>query len=443
MLVKKMRIACGVIAAVLCAGALYSWGDVAFMQTKLVPAGPNYPVTGTGNISGASAFVPMTPGTFIPIAISAVVVAQKAQQMCNQVDTQCPEKLDTDPKVKPHLKTLSEKTRNQNGRNISFVPLCRSLLTLIDESLVAYCESISKTKTIAQPQNAGNGSRTPPSQTTKMSDHQWAKQLVHSIVQHVRNKKAVCDGFVGVANFFSATQFAQELKSLCQQLEMENQPAEQKNFGNNANAKAYEQENRDSKRIIRSLDADTREAVKKYTAIDAIAINHCLRGTSINPCDKTIQEKVNRITSALAKKKLGNIVLYRGGGYSLVGVKRGDAAIKDPSTLVGTRIRDDAFMSTTINNKLDQSMNSIVPLHDVLLVIQNTAGTEGLAIESISTIPQEKEVLLQRGTEYEIREVQVLPSGMLVAYVWIIPRDTQQKTNKNHSIKKKIPNLRK
>jgi hypothetical protein len=138
-------------------------------------------------------------------------------------------------------------------------------------------------------------------------------------------------------------------------------------------------------------------------------------------CNVSLQQKIHRITRALKKNRLGDMTLYRSGGYSLVGSKQDDADIKDPHKLVGKRVRDTAFMSATMMKELRR------PNYRVLLVIQNTAGAEGLVIESISEVPFEKEVLLQRGTEYEITKVEIQQSEVITAYVRII--------NKRHAKK--------
>jgi hypothetical protein len=144
-----------------------------------------------------------------------------------------------------------------------------------------------------------------------------------------------------------------------------------------------------------------------------------------------LQQKIHRITRALKKNRLGDMTLYRSGGYSLVGSKQDDADIKDPHKLVGKRVRDTAFMSATMMKELRR------PNYRVLLVIQNTAGAEGLVIESISYFPWEKEVLLQRDTEYVITKAKQNPSGEIVAYVRIIPkgRNIQPKVLKRITIK--------
>jgi hypothetical protein len=241
-------------------------------------------------------------------------------------------------------------------------------------------------------------------------------------VQHVRNKKAVCDGFVGVANFFSATQFAQELKSLCQQLE-----------DDALSNVRYDREMMDSNEKIRTFDPKTISDLQYYSGMGYLKMNECLRSQNSvvrDLCDPSLLQMIHRIESALKKKRLGEMTLYRYGDYRLIGLQEDDAKIDDLSKLVGRPIRDKGFMSTTVIPTRDKKYN-------VQLVIQGTAGTEGLVIEPISYFPWEKEVLLQRDTEYVITKAKQNPSGEIVAYVRIIPkgRNIQPKVLKRITIK--------
>jgi hypothetical protein len=120
--------------------------------------------------------------------------------------------------------------------------------------------------------------------------------------------------------------------------------------------------------------------------------------------------------------------LYRFGGYHLVGSKKGDEVIKHPHKLVGKQITEKGFMSTTMHRNACNL--TCIKYLKVMMIIENAANTNGLVIESISAIEEEKEVLLQRGTKYIIEKAEKLKDGTLVAYVRII-KSKEQKTNKS------------
>lgn len=418
------------LLAVIVATASLMSIDAARMQPiKTMPEGSNFPTRGAGNIPITGSM--NLPASYVaPVTMTIYTVAQTAKNRCGRgAGNPCVQFLEKNHPAE--LEKIGNTIKQHGGgKKVSFVPLCRSLITLFTEGLETYCESLAKSPTIKQAFSFSGGGRAVHSQKT---EGYWAGQLFHHIKRLIQNDNthALCLAHVRVLRPYSSEQFIHALEQFCEQLK---QPAASRGANPNSTPskldrarlqqQAYTEQRTKAKKLLGKLkksDPVAYNAFIEYTGAGASRMNFCMRGGAA--CSENDQKTIQAISRALSQSTIENIVLYRGGGYSLIGkedenkIKRGEI-----EHLVGKRIEDRAFMSTTSNDKLTQARGMRIPLHDVLLVIHVPAGTEGLVLEPISSIPSEKEVLLQRNTTLEVTHVEKLSSGTFVVYTKVIPK---------------------
>ncbi len=428
MKITTRKISSFLLAVIVATASLMSIDAARMQPIKTMPEGPNFPTRGAGNIPITGSM--NLPASYVaPVTMTIYTVAQTAKKRCGRgADNPCVQFLEKNHPAE--LKEIGNTIKQHGGgKKVSFVPLCRSLITLLTEGLETYCESLEKSPTIKGALSFSGGGRSVHAQKT---DGYWAGQLFHYIKRWTQNQTAhaLCTAHVRVLRPYSSEQFIRALEQFCEQLKP---PAA--SWGSNPNStpqkrnpahtqQAYNRQKENSTKVLEKLRKNDRvayDALIEYTGAGASKMNFCMRGGAA--CSENDQKTIQAISQALSQSTIENMVLYRGGGYSLIGkeeeqkIKRGEI-----THLVGKRIQDRAFMSTTSNDKLTQARGMRIPLHDVLLVIDVPAGTEGLVLEPISSIPSEKEVLLQRNTTLEVTHVEKLSSGTFVAYTKVIPK---------------------
>ncbi|MCM3747446.1 minor capsid protein [Paenibacillus pasadenensis] len=159
---------------------------------------------------------------------------------------------------------------------------------------------------------------------------------------------------------------------------------------------------------IGELTSAEEGAVKLYSGSSYSEINRHLRQAATNEhWDRIIES----ISTGLQKFPLREAIeVYRGLSQNVFGTS-------DPDELVGMRVRDMAFMSTSL-------LPSSAFGGQVKLVLRLPPGTIGAPIQSLSDFPNEFEFLLDKGTEYEIIEA-LSENGKLTLIVEVIPDEGQ------------------
>jgi len=144
------------------------------------------------------------------------------------------------------------------------------------------------------------------------------------------------------------------------------------------------------------------DAVKEYTELDYRSINEALRGVEGATLDAAQAQTVQNIDAALAGRTMPvDAELWR--GYTVPVANIGD----DPAKLVGTVLRDPAFMSTDINKAtaLLMAEETDAARQSIVLTIRGRAGsTPGAYVQAVSGSKTELEFLMPRGTPLRVVE---------------------------------------
>lgn len=134
-----------------------------------------------------------------------------------------------------------------------------------------------------------------------------------------------------------------------------------------------------------------RAALKKYTGGAYTEINKCLRGTGT--CSESTLNTIKGIKGGM-KPSTESIMVYRKTNAATFGL--GSAA--DAKNLVGTTIRDDGVISTSIKDGIWHGQ-----LH---LKIEAPVGSRMAWVQPISHYPSENEIVLSPGTDFEVVSVE-------------------------------------
>lgn len=166
-----------------------------------------------------------------------------------------------------------------------------------------------------------------------------------------------------------------------------------------------------------SLTDSAKESIRKYTHQEWYAtINQKLRNPEYG-VNENLQTIFDDITGALAKNKLPkSMQVYRGSDASIFKSIIDDDLYKQMRTnkaniddlkekLVGTIIKDNAFMSTTVNPDMIMAKSTGF-LKNVFFKIDIDKNVNGAAyIANLSAVPFETEVLLDKGTKLYIKDM--------------------------------------
>lgn len=150
------------------------------------------------------------------------------------------------------------------------------------------------------------------------------------------------------------------------------------------------------------------KAIKGYTDNDYIHLNSVLRKGKLDVTDSETQEKISAITSAIDKSPLKEeLVTFRGVNMNTannfmfpnVDLRDGKNAREQ---LLGATFQEDGFFSSSPRYQSQFAGGNGVKLTTIC-----PPGTKALYIGKESNYPYEKELLLQRGTQFEIKDVVV------------------------------------
>lgn len=154
------------------------------------------------------------------------------------------------------------------------------------------------------------------------------------------------------------------------------------------------------KKAVKLLTGEEKRCITDYTGSSYRPINEYLRtGT-----DTGYKYHADTCKAGIAKCKLEeDIVTYRGSGYKSFADMLG-ADIKDieadPQKFIRRRIEMKGFTSTSIAEKVANNFNPKIKFYCKL-----PKGTEALYVAPISNFGNEKEMLVNAGTEFRIMDI--------------------------------------
>lgn len=179
-----------------------------------------------------------------------------------------------------------------------------------------------------------------------------------------------------------------------------------------------------------------RNAIENYTGTAYDDINRLLRGQEIEGNKEDAERNIGYLTKACEHKFRYDQILYRGTGLAEVqamlgeqsGEKLEEGGISTEELkkeLVGKIYEAKSFVSTTTHDNLSELLITLSA--PVELKIIAPAGTEGLDLTFDSTnggnLGGEQEVLLQRGTKFEITNVSEHSDRLQIEMSVVIPED--------------------
>ncbi|MCT1507050.1 ADP-ribosyltransferase [Staphylococcus hominis] len=156
---------------------------------------------------------------------------------------------------------------------------------------------------------------------------------------------------------------------------------------------------KDEKKWLNSLSDLEKDALRKYTDNDFEVINVLLR--MHEELEKSIQLQVDSISSAICKFNLSiDIIAYRG-----VSEEEFKNVIKNGK---GTFNSFESFKSTSLNYDIAGNfslMNQENSEYDYILIFNIPKNARGAYIESISKMKEEKEFILDKQTDYKVKDI--------------------------------------
>ena len=166
-----------------------------------------------------------------------------------------------------------------------------------------------------------------------------------------------------------------------------------------------------SEESLRALDRERVDAINTYTTggyyqrINYLARHGAASATSEYGAKDV--EEAERITKILAStldssKVPMDVVAYR--GMRLDGDKQERYVKRYGSLGVGDVVIDKGFLSTSVNARVGLEFSEYDTEPGAVLEIRVPKGAKGLYISSLSEIPEEGELLLQRGTKLRLVE---------------------------------------
>lgn len=156
-----------------------------------------------------------------------------------------------------------------------------------------------------------------------------------------------------------------------------------------------------------SLTMDEQNAVQSYTGSSYASINKALRDIDNAKLDHVLLDKINDITSAIDKSELEKeVTTFRAVSFDAANDKMfPNISLLDgkdaKEKLIGKFFQEDAFFSSS--PKYQSQFEGLEK--GVKLTTICPPGTKALYIGKKSNYPYEKELLLQRGTQFEILDV--------------------------------------
>ena len=188
-----------------------------------------------------------------------------------------------------------------------------------------------------------------------------------------------------------------------------------KDFGSDrfASDQYHEQVNFDWGKWNNDLTENERHGIYNYTSNDYSRMNRILRGGGYKVGDDHL---IDYCTDGLNKWSVKeDCVVYRGMGdayafsaWTNIPVdKLADKSVQQ--SLIGSRLVEKAFMSTGVNSGSAWS--------GIRLKVYVPAGSKGMYVDPISAFSGEKELLIQRNSTFEIKDIETDSNGYITQVV--------------------------
>ena len=177
---------------------------------------------------------------------------------------------------------------------------------------------------------------------------------------------------------------------------------------------------------IKNLSLNENLNISRYTDNDYFLINKFLRSVSTSSFTHAqigeLTRKIKAITSALNKSEVKTplIVHRQVKGLDLLG------KLKSCMESGGTW-EDPAFMSTTV---IKDSFNTVSPEGVIHLVIDVPKGKGiGGFVKGLSKYPIEQEFLLNKGSRFEVKNIENPKTNQYVVHLKLVGRNTEDDVN--------------
>lgn len=148
-----------------------------------------------------------------------------------------------------------------------------------------------------------------------------------------------------------------------------------------------------------SWNKSEKMAMQQYTGWVYKPINKQMRHE--NEADLPFDQRniVHDLQTGLAKSSLpDDLMVYRGLGFTASQTILRQMGINSPSEAVGHGFMDRAFGSSSLDSSIAESFAS----HNIVMELKLPKGTKAVVTGENSNIPEENEIIIQRGARYKI-----------------------------------------
>jgi hypothetical protein len=162
----------------------------------------------------------------------------------------------------------------------------------------------------------------------------------------------------------------------------------------------------------KSLSKEEKESLGTYSSMNFDVINKTLRGTQIEEDyeDIPVKQDIKNISKALTNSSLPeNMIVFRG----IEDLASIDSSFdyRTPDSIVGSRINDKAFLSTTIDKRVGQSN---AESRGALLEMKAKKGLNGISLSGLSNAGSEFEFLFNKGYDIYISGYRKEKDGLVL-----------------------------
>lgn len=151
-------------------------------------------------------------------------------------------------------------------------------------------------------------------------------------------------------------------------------------------------------RKVAKLTENEKYSVEHYASDGFLDINKYLRGQKgYRAREEDIKKNVARLDSAIGKSTVPKCTVYRG--------LENEEMFKNLSSLKGSVIEDKAFVSTSLNKNIGETYGS--GSGGITIEIRVPEGAKALDVAGLSPNKMEREILLPRGSKFNVIEAHV------------------------------------
>jgi 2'-5' RNA ligase len=157
------------------------------------------------------------------------------------------------------------------------------------------------------------------------------------------------------------------------------------------------------------LTASQKASLQYYTGTNYIKINKVLRAGTVSSTSPSTQEHIKQIKKGM-RPLSKPVTVFRNASFTALGVNDGSQL----NGMVGKTISDKGFVSTSVRSSIG------IGSPQVRMEIHAPAGTMGHYVAGFSKYPTEKELLLDSGTQFKIKEVKQDAGGKSVVVLEVV-----------------------